>query len=69
MDKTEVVKDGLVAVIAVILAGLLVWLGQYLWNTLCPKLFGLPEITYWQMFGLSMLARLVLGTNEYSKRK
>jgi hypothetical protein len=43
---------------ALILAFAVVWL----WNRLMPGLFGLGLITYWQAFGLMILARLVLGT-------
>ncbi|MBN2224477.1 MAG: hypothetical protein JW765_07375 [Deltaproteobacteria bacterium] len=43
---------------ALVLAFAVVWL----WNWLMPGLFGLGPITYWQAFGLMVLARLVLGT-------
>jgi len=32
-----------------------------LWNWLMPDIFGLPTITYWQAFGLVILAKLLLG--------
>jgi len=38
--------------------GLLVML---LWNWLMPALFGLGEITYWQAFGVLLLAKLLFG--------
>lgn len=31
-----------------------------LWNWLMPDIFGLGVITYWQAFGLSLLAKLLL---------
>jgi hypothetical protein len=31
-----------------------------LWNWLMPSIFGLGEVTYWQAFGLSLLAKLLL---------
>jgi len=34
---------------------------QLLWNALIPDLFGLKEITYWQAFGIVVLARLIFG--------
>jgi hypothetical protein len=47
-----------VIVFALALAVVVMWL----WNWLMPGLFGLGPITYWQAFGLMILARLVLGT-------
>lgn len=38
--------------------GLLV---KWLWNMLMPGLFGLKEITYWQAFGMVVLAKLIFG--------
>jgi hypothetical protein len=38
--------------------GLLV---QLLWNWLMPIIFRLPEITYWQAFGIVILGKLILG--------
>ena len=32
-----------------------------LWNWLMPMIFGLGAVTYWQAFGLALLARLMLG--------
>jgi uncharacterized membrane protein len=52
------VRIFLFAVLALVLAFAVVWL----WNWLMPGLFGLGLITYWQAFGLMILARLVLGT-------
>jgi hypothetical protein len=38
--------------------GLLV---KVLWNWLMPALFGLNQITYWQAFGIVILAKLLFG--------
>lgn len=35
---------------------------KLLWNWLMPDLFNLKEITYWQAFGLVILARLIFGS-------
>jgi hypothetical protein len=35
---------------------------QYLWNWLMPEIFGLAEITYWQAFGIVILAHLIFGS-------
>lgn len=40
--------------------GLLAFFGQYLWNYVVVSMFGLPEITYWKMFALMILVRLIV---------
>jgi len=35
---------------------------MYLWNWLMPGLFGLKAITYWQAFGILILAKLLFGS-------
>jgi hypothetical protein len=37
------------------------WLVMLLWNWLMPHLFHLPIITFWQSFGLVILAKLLFG--------
>lgn len=63
--KTSVLKIvGMVAggiVLAVGIAFVLGFVVQALWNWLLPDIFGLPEITYWQAWGLLILAHLLLG--------
>lgn len=34
---------------------------QYLWNWLMPEIFGLATITFWQAFGITVLAKLLFG--------
>ncbi|MFH2096006.1 MAG: hypothetical protein ABIJ16_09905 [Bacteroidota bacterium] len=46
---------------AVVLAFLFGYFVMLLWNWLMPDLFGLGIITYWQAFGIVLLARLVFG--------
>ncbi|HZX11664.1 MAG TPA: hypothetical protein VFG01_12030 [Acidobacteriota bacterium] len=46
--------------------GLLV---MWLWNWLMPALFGLGEITYWQAFGILLLAKLFFGGFGSHKRE
>ncbi len=46
------------AVLFALVFGLLV---KVLWNWLMPMIFGLPEIGYWQAFGLVVLAKLLFG--------
>lgn len=47
----------------ILLAGLIAFLLGFvvmlLWNWLMPLIFGLPEITYWQGWGLVLLAHIL----------
>ena len=47
--------------LAVLFAFLFGWLVMLLWNWLMPTLFGLKQITYWQGFGLVILAKLLFA--------
>jgi len=50
-------------IILAVLFGLLVgFLVMYLWNWLMPMLFGLKTITFWQAFGLVVLAKILFGS-------
>jgi hypothetical protein len=40
---------------------------KWLWNWLMPATFGLPELTFWQTFGLLILARLIIPTGTTTK--
>lgn len=46
------------AVVFALVFGLLV---KVLWNWLMPMLFSLPQITYWQAFGIVILVKLLFG--------
>jgi len=37
------------------------WFVMLLWNWLMPAIFGLGTITYWQAFGIVVLAKLIFG--------
>jgi hypothetical protein len=37
------------------------WFVMLLWNWLMPLIFGLGAISYWQAFGLVVLAKLIFG--------
>jgi hypothetical protein len=47
--------------IALVFALAFGWLAQILWNWLLPGLFGFKAITYWQAFGVVLLAKLLFG--------
>lgn len=40
----------------------------YLWNWLMPDLFGLKQITFWQAFGILILARIIFGGFHHHPR-
>ena len=42
---------------------------QLLWNWLMPTIFNLPMITFWQAFGLNMLAGILFRTNVNIKKE
>lgn len=44
------------------IALMLAWPVQLLWNWLMPSIFNLPELDFWQAFGLQLLGWLLLGT-------
>lgn len=35
------------------------WCGMLLWNAIMPEIFGLGTITFWQAFGIRVLATLL----------
>jgi len=39
---------------------------MWLWNWLMPTIFGLPTISFWQAFGLSVLCSLLLQSTKSS---
>ncbi len=48
-------------IFAVLFALVFGFLVKWLWNFLMPGLFGLKQITYWQAFGMVILAKLLFG--------
>jgi hypothetical protein len=53
----------------ILLAGLLAFLlgfiVMHLWNWLMPVIFGLPKITYWQGWGLVLLAHILFKAGPH----
>jgi hypothetical protein len=47
--------------LAIVFGFLFGWFVEHLWNWLMPQLFGLKLITFWQGFGLVVLAKLLFG--------
>jgi hypothetical protein len=48
-------------VFAVIFAFVFALFVQFIWNSVMPELFGLKTITFWQGFGIIILAKLLFG--------
>ena len=48
-------------ILAVIFAFVFAFLVKLFWNGLMPDIFGVKTITYWQAFGLIILAKLLFG--------
>lgn len=51
-------------VIAFLLDLLLAWPFMLLWNWLMPMIFGLTTLTFWQSFGLMLLASFLFKGNS-----
>jgi len=54
-------------IIIFLFAMLLAFPTMWLWNWLCPELFHLPYIVFWQAFGLNMLCGILFkSSSSYS---
>ena len=40
-----------------------------LWNWLMPEIFGLPEIGFWQAYGLNLLSGFLIKSSSVSSNK
>lgn len=66
---------GLFLIMVIVLAGLYLleaWIGQWLWNDVVnmDQLFGVPELGYWQTYGLIWLAHIIFpGNTRWSSSK
>ncbi len=60
--KIKYILKGILCVILVVLAALLFGVVvEHLWNWLMPSIFGLRAITFWEAFGLLLLAKILFG--------
>lgn len=50
-------------VFSLVFALISAYFGVQLWNYAVVPIFGLPEITYWQMFALMVLVRFFIPIN------
>lgn len=60
-----------ILVLVIVLVFAEVWIAMLLWNALAVGLFGLPVLTYWQIFGIKILLNIMLPSsfNWNSKNK
>lgn len=59
---------GMFLLMIILLAGLYLleaWIGQWLWNDVVgmDTLFNLPELSFWQTYGLIWLAHIIFPSN------
>jgi hypothetical protein len=67
--KNNVLEPILLIIGLIVLAAILFTLPlQLLWNWLMPTIFNLPMITFWQAFGLNILAGILFRTNVNIKK-
>ena len=59
-----------IAPLAILGVLLVVFIGgevvKQLWNWLLPPLFGWPQVTFWQAFGILALCRILFGGRGFS---
>jgi len=61
MNKSEEVLILLGAFLLVIIVTIIfAYPVMLLWNWLCPYLFGLPTMTFWQTLGFTLMIRLII---------
>jgi hypothetical protein len=67
--KNSTVEQILMLIGLIILAAILFALPlQLLWNWLMPTIFNLPMVTFWEAFGLNLLAGILFRTNVNIKK-
>lgn len=56
----------IIFLILILFSFILTYPEMLLWNWLMPKFFGVPTITFWEMFGLDvLLAMLIPHSTNY----
>lgn len=69
MDNSDVVVAVFVGgIILTILCIISVLPTYFLWNWLMPELFGLKVITFWQAFGLNILATILFKSFQVPQK-
>lgn len=55
MDKWDILEALAIVLLSIIISIILTYPVMLLWNLLMPTIFNLPELTFWQTFGLQTL--------------
>ena len=66
-SEEESLKAVLTLLMAIPLSLLINFPVMWLWNWLMPTIFHLPSLTYWQMYGLTILVSLF--TSYFRRRE
>lgn len=66
-SEEELLKAVLTLLLAIPLSLLINFPVMWLWNWLMPTIFHLPSLTYWQMYGLTILVSLF--TSYFRRRE
>ena len=66
-SEEESLKALLTLLLAIPLSLLINFPVMWLWNWLMPTIFHLPSLTYWQMYGLTILVSLF--TSYFRRRE
>ena len=61
MKKRWYKKMAFIAPVAILAMAIFGFVVMSLWNWLVPAVFGGPTVTYWQAFGMLILARILVG--------
>ena len=64
----EMILNMLVVIVGIVIIGLIIGIPtMILWNWLMPDIFGVKEITFFQAWGLYILAGLLFKSSSSSK--
>ena len=74
MDAVKVIIAGLAAIFLVLatlfgVSLLLAYPIKWLWNEVCPDIFGLPIVGLWQAWCLSLLSSVFFKSPSYTKKE
>ena len=64
MTKHDVLYIIVMFFIGLVISLIFTWPTMWLWNYLMPSIFGLPTLTFWQTFGLQVLASCFLPSRS-----
>ena len=60
--RAEILSGCLAAIVAILIVCFLgAAIGMWLWNAILVPMFAFPVISYWQMYGIMILGKLIFG--------